>query len=53
MTQLRYLAAVLAASALTAIGFVAWYCDDGPRWACAAEDEVVVIDDTCRHVDEL
>lgn len=27
--------------------------DNGPRWACNAEDEVVVIDNTCRHIDTL
>ena len=24
-----------------------------PHWNCDAEDEVVVIDHTCRHIDEL
>lgn len=27
--------------------------EPGPQWACNAEDEVVVIDNTCRHIDTL
>lgn len=26
---------------------------EGPHWDCHAEDEVVVIDHTCRHIDTL
>lgn len=26
---------------------------NSPNWACAAEDEVLIINNTCVHVDEL
>lgn len=27
--------------------------NDKPNWACDAEDEVVIIDNTCWHIDQL
>jgi len=26
---------------------------DAPYWSCNSEDEVVVIDNSCKHIDEL
>ena len=39
--------------ALLGLWLIAFGDDERPNWDCNAEDEVVVIDDTCRHIDEL
>lgn len=41
---LALLAGLVAGHALTA---------NDARWSCSSEDEVVVIDGTCRHIDTL
>lgn len=40
-------------SATIGFGLVALKDESKPVWNCAAEDEVVVIDNTCRHIDTL
>lgn len=50
------MARILVASLLALLfGLVAGHLltASDPHWSCSAEDEVVVIDSTCRHVDSL
>lgn len=35
------------------VGYDAGEASVDRKWNCRAEDEVVVIDDSCRHIDEL
>ena len=43
--------AVVALTVLMTAGY--WYAMTNPFWACMAEDEIVVINNTCVHMDEL
>jgi hypothetical protein len=52
MTAARALAASLIAACAGFVGGHLWE-QNRSHWSCGAEDEVVVIDDTCRHVDTL
>ncbi len=46
-------AAALASVALFAGATIACVRDAPAQWACDAEDMVVVIDDSCQHIDML
>ena len=56
LLQARVSALVAGALASVALllGFTLARMDEPVnRWSCSAEDEVVVIDNTCRHIDTL